>query len=1230
MKTYTKPPFVMAYPADMQGCGHHRVIMPLSALSTAGLVDGRLDLRVWSPQEFEIAKPDIIVWQRQIEEIQIELMAGARKACPDAFIVYEIDDNLAAVPEKSHHRPMLPPPDVIEQRISRALEHCDAATTTTPAMAEWLTKLGAKDVRIIPNLTPLTQVRPRQPQGEKLRIGFGGGISHSGDLALIEDAINSIGDEVQWVFLGTKPDGKLNVNVEFHDGVPPQQYLDKLYSLNLDLIVAPLESNHFNDCKSNLRLVEAGACGVPVIAQDCKTYRYKQPPVYRYVPHGYGSQAWTDAIRDFIKAPALTRQTYGNNLQEWVRKHFTFEIRMQDRLEAWLPKGAKPFRPRSTAQSRDRVIFACPAGQLGIGLPPGEWDIKNSLVEACEESLMRGGDVVWMRPGTFLSQDMLDRLRAVKASNATFATVMPLSSDGVNAFPKEDAYTPMPPVMATTLDSIVKEDFAGEHGQVPVPFGPCVLISGAAIARLGIPDVAGAFGSEEAALIEWGTTAEPRMMKHIQTLDVFVASMAPPSATNPAHAKRLELRNLHTFTKPAEIKLSPWKRENLELKLIAREWKGVRPGAAGFKPDYKTWMALQPPRVAEAQPDWPTVAVIGYGETPPLDADWVVVKPDNVELMPDAVDLFRRAAAENRGAGVIYGDHDVFAPDGTIIPDFKPSFDFELALGRDYLTQVIAFRHGIFFGPWRDANDVWVAVMGYAQHLRDDARGGSSKTLHNCIVHLPFIMGHMSVISQQEAEKRAAQRVEAVNGMLPSRRASLHRVPGLTTTDLVLPAVPPKVSIIVPTKGGGWMLQPCLNTVLEHTDYPDFEVLVVHNGEAAMPELGPKAGSDPRVKVIRWSEPYNWSKLNNDAIKEAQGTVLCLLNDDTRVQSKDWLRRMVALALEEDVGAVGLKLIYPIGQIQHIGVVSHMYTNGHVHKNLPGNNPGYWGLAVLTHENNAQTGACLVVRKELFDEVGGLREDLKHNYNDVAFCLELRKRGYRNPCICDAEMMHMEGATRSPVLSAEGQQHLANENRIMAENYAMPDPYWNPNFELGSDGTFVTGLNFDKLRWMPEVAEGAERVLIINDDRAVDHGLAANMARIGRVVFTADLSGFALKLDGPELQTQTAWDVRHTPPLVNMLQRLGIHQVLLRSLIGQKGPVAVVEFMRAAKVLGVPVTYVASPGDMQSPDIGRLCMVEDIDEVQKYIDENGSIFGYVDAAAWRAAWAGVNIVGSRE
>jgi glycosyltransferase involved in cell wall biosynthesis len=279
-----------------------------------------------TPVAMERFQPTSLVLQRQIHEHQIKLLESYRDYSR-AFKVFELDDLIQQIPVKSMFHGVMPK-DVVKS-LRRALSAMDRFVVSTPRLAEEFRGFHA-DIRVVLNRLPVdwwSGLAAQRRVGRKPRVGWGGGSSHRGDLELIADVVRDLAGEVEWVFFGMCPD-KLRPYVhEFHTGVPIEEYPRKLASLNLDLALAPLEENAFNECKSNLRLLEYGACGYPVICTDIACYASELPATR--VKNRY--KDWIGAIRMHLDDLDATARL-GDALREEVRKDWMLE---GDKLTAW-------------------------------------------------------------------------------------------------------------------------------------------------------------------------------------------------------------------------------------------------------------------------------------------------------------------------------------------------------------------------------------------------------------------------------------------------------------------------------------------------------------------------------------------------------------------------------------------------------------------------------------------------------------------------------------------------------------------------------------------------------------------------------------------------------------------------------------------------------------------------------------------------------------------------------
>lgn len=318
LSSWRPVPTILGHAADQQGCGHYRVIQPLEAMDREGLIDGTLLWNQLSVTELERFAPDSIVLQRQVGESQIEGMRRM-KAFSNAFKVFELDDYLPNLPMKSIHKAHMPK-DIV-RTLRRGLSYVDRFVVSTEPLAEAFAGLH-DDIRVVHNRLDTRWWRGLNSQrrcSAKPRVGWAGGASHTGDLEMIADVVKELASEVEWVFFGMCPD-KLRPYVhEYHPGVPIRDYPAKLAQLNLDLALAPVEQNLFNDCKSNLRLLEYGACGFPVVCSEVLCYQGDGLPV-TLVKNRF--RDWVEAIRmhlaDLDETARLGDRLRGAVQRDWM------------------------------------------------------------------------------------------------------------------------------------------------------------------------------------------------------------------------------------------------------------------------------------------------------------------------------------------------------------------------------------------------------------------------------------------------------------------------------------------------------------------------------------------------------------------------------------------------------------------------------------------------------------------------------------------------------------------------------------------------------------------------------------------------------------------------------------------------------------------------------------------------------------------------------------------------
>jgi len=269
----------------------------------------------------------------------------------------------------------------------------------------------------------------------------------------------------------------------------------------------------------------------------------------------------------------------------------------------------------------------------------------------------------------------------------------------------------------------------------------------------------------------------------------------------------------------------------------------------------------------------------------------------------------------------------------------------------------------------------------------------------------------------------------------------------------------PLVSIIIPSKDRVDVLKQCIRSVLQKTEYENYEILVVDNQsvEPGTLDYYNSIRNHAKIKILQYDKPFNFAAINNYAVSGARGEHILFLNNDTEVISTEWLSAMLEHSQRQEVGAVGAKLLYPNNTIQHCGVILGLGTHrvaGHAYWRCP-DHFGYFGRISITGNYSVVTAACMMVRKEVFEEVGGFDEKLPFAYNDVDLCLKIRERDYLIVYTPYAQLYHRESYSRSYEHTLEKQRRFLKEIEYVRARWGhvidKGDPYYNTNLTLDKE-----------------------------------------------------------------------------------------------------------------------------------------------------------------------------------
>lgn len=527
------------------------------------------------------------------------------------------------------------------------------------------------------------------------------------------------------------------------------------------------------------------------------------------------------------------------------------------------------------------------------------------------------------------------------------------------------------------------------------------------------------------------------------------------------------------------------------------------------------------------------------------DGDWVGLLNAGDGLPPQA--LFRLADALDRHPEwrVIYSDEDKLWPDGERTdPHFRSEFNLDLLRASPSAVGGLFMLRRDLFTQLGGLNPDMDGVETYDLALRALELAGAEAYGHvaDVLVHRAVNGGHCP---RSEEELQAARDTALMGhferlgldvalgrGLLPDSYRVMYQHPRK-----------PRVSIIIPTRNQGEFLVRCVDSVLENTTWPDYEILIVDNGsdEADALDYLQHIQADARVRVMSYPDAFNFAAMNNLAAGQATGEYLLLLNNDTAVLHGDWLDEMMGHAQRPEVGIVGARLLFPNGRVQHAGVILGIRDSpaDHAFIDLEGDAPGYAGRAMLTQDLSAVTAACMLVRKSVYDQVRGLDEvNFRVSFNDVDLCLKVREKGLLVVYTPFALLVH-EGSV-SQRGGVENKDMDYKRQRMREEREAMLrkwrpwiayDPAYNPNLSL-ADGNFKIeispALTFDPA-WRPRpriLAHPADRMgcgeyRIIAPMRALNDGGRVMGWETGHYLSEAEL--FHFEPDSIVLQRQVEW-----------------------------------------------------------------------------------------------------------
>ena len=412
----------------------------------------------------------------------------------------------------------------------------------------------------------------------------------------------------------------------------------------------------------------------------------------------------------------------------------------------------------------------------------------------------------------------------------------------------------------------------------------------------------------------------------------------------------------------------------------------------------------------------------------------------------------------NADVDLIYSDEDKTNERGLRFdPFFKPDFSLDFLRSVNYMPHFLVVRKslGDKIGWFREGYN---GAQDYDLILRLVEKARS-------VAHVPKILYHWRALTTSTADSAEAKPYASISGKkalqehLTRVGLSAYVEDGFSSTFYRVyyqRSSDPLVSIIIPSRDHAADLGQCISSILQQTTYSNLEIVLVENGSKKQETFNlynQFLEKDGRVHLIKWNEPFNYSRINNWAARQTKGEVLLFLNNDTQVINGNWLDEMLQFAMRPEIGAVGAKLYYPDESIQHAGVIIGIGgVAGHSHKHYPKQDPGYFERLMLVQNVSAVTAACLMIRKHVFLKINGFDETYALAFGDVDLCMSILQKGYLNVWTPYAELYHHESKTRGNEDTREKQKRFKREVDYFMSKWAgqlkSGDPYYNPNLTL--------------------------------------------------------------------------------------------------------------------------------------------------------------------------------------
>lgn len=598
---------------------------------------------------------------------------------------------------------------------------------------------------------------------------------------------------------------------------------------------------------------------------------------------------------------------------------------------------------------------------------------------------------------------------------------------------------------------------------------------------------------------------------------------------------------------------------------------------------------------------------------------WVSFLDHDDTLSPIAFEETYNKIREFPEAHIVYADEDKLDETGErTTPFFKPDFDYERLLSQNYMSHYSAFK---WLDDMPELSKSLDGSQDYDFELQYLEKISTGSTIaRDKVKHIPRILYHWrmsdnsrssNIEAKPDATKNAIRAVaNHIRRLGKQAFVSPNKLaPIYNNVQYGVPIEQPKVTIIIPTKDRVDLLNPCIGSVLKNTNYQNFRVVIVDNNskEQATKNFLAIAAKEERVDVLSYPHPYSFAAINNWAADKYLDDTdfFLMLNNDTEVLEPAWLNIMVGMAMSEDVGFVGARLLYQNGTVQHAGVIRQ--GGACHHTGLGGNHNGYFSINVINHEACAVTAACALVSKKIWVELGGYNEEYPVYFNDVDIGLRAGKLGYRNIISTSSVLIHKESQSLGREMTKEKYSELMAMGEILVRDHPERDPYVN---EVG----LFLNVPATPPYWFKTDREKV--VLIGGSEQDAKDLLVSGFTPI---IVNSLMS--MMSIQRPQLQFTKTWSLREIKDIEyfnRALRLMNVSKILVRT-IGL-ADIVILPFLEDACV---PVEYVPTSLESSCPRHFTSCdeSLLKSGNCQTCVNTNGTPFGMVDVDGWRNMWA---------